>query len=76
MKIDLNNLQMGDVFYECEKGTNMKMTVVTPVVFENNQWKWQAKSEQYEFIDYLVTKGYEYYGPKIYSRPMYSSKIS
>jgi hypothetical protein len=71
MRVKPSNLNVGDVFYECEHGENLQMTVVEPVSHENGQWKWAAKNESGEQFNYLITDGYEHYGPKIYSEPQY-----
>lgn len=71
MGINLDELKVGDVFYECEYGTNLRMVVTKPIIFENDQWKWKAIDEDGKEVDYLITKGYEHYGPKLYSYPAY-----
>ena len=68
-------MQVGTVFYECEYGMNLKMKVTTKPVFENNQWKWKAEDHMGNEVDYLLTKGFEHYGPRIYSEPAYKSEI-
>lgn len=72
MKItDLNVLEVGTVFYECEYGMNMKMIVTTKPKFEDGKWFWKAKNSAGYEIDYLITEGYEHYGPSIYTEPAY-----
>ena len=71
MRVKASNLNVGDVFYECERGQNLRMTVVEPVIHENGQWVWIAEDDSGEKFDYLITDGYEHYGPQIYSEPQY-----
>lgn len=66
MSLHPKELNVGDVFYERVWGDLLKMTVVEDVVQENGQWRWVAESDVGERIDYLLTDGYEHYGPKIY----------
>lgn len=66
--IDLN---VGDVFYECASGINFKMIVRTKPEFDNGKWSWTAIGSDGNIIDYLITEGFEHYGPKIYSQPQY-----
>lgn len=65
-------MQVGTVFYECEYGMNMKLKVTTKPIFENDQWTWTAVDHLGNEVHYLITKGYEHYGPKLYSAPAYS----
>lgn len=65
------DLDVGDTFYECYMGMNVEMIVETKPSFEDNQWRWTAKNQEGNIQDYLITKGYEHYGPKIYSQPQY-----
>ena len=69
--IDPTTLKVGDVFYECAYGNCVKFTVTRDAIVENDQIKWKASSENITETDFLITKGYEHYGPKIYSSPAY-----
>lgn len=71
MRLHPKDLNVGDVFYECEYGENLEMTVVEEVAHENGQYRWVAENKNGERFNYLITDGYEHYGPKIYSEPMY-----
>lgn len=68
-------LNIGDTFYECYSGINIKMVVETQPLFEDGKWKWTAKDHQGNIQDYLIAKGYEHYGPKIYSQPAYEEYL-
>lgn len=72
-RIDPTTLKVGDVFYECAYGNCVKFTVTSDAIVENDQIKWKASSENITETDFLITKGYEHYGPKIYSSPAYIS---
>lgn len=67
-------LAVGDVFYECEYGVQATIKVTEkPYRTDEGQWKW--KGEIIETTDnnimmlgecdYLITEGYEHYGPRI-----------
>lgn len=71
MRLHPKDLNVGDVFYECASGTNLQMTVVKEVAHESGQWRWVAEDKTGERFNYLITDGYEHYGPKIYTEPQY-----
>ena len=75
-----NELNVGDIFYECQSGMNIEAKVVTQPTSENIdisgkeriQWKWLAvNTTTKEEIDYCLTEGLEHYGPRLYSEPQY-----
>lgn len=72
---ELNEIKIGDIFYECSQYCNIKFTVKTlPVEIQNGdltQLQWIGKVEGEGDINYLITKGLEHYGPKIYKIPAY-----
>jgi hypothetical protein len=71
MRLHPTDLNVGDVFYEFAYGENLEMTVVEEVTHENGQYRWIAEDKNGERFNYLITDGYEHYGPKIYSMPAY-----
>lgn len=71
MRVKPVDLKVGDVFYECSAGMNLRMVVIKPVIHSGDQWKWVAEDESGEPCSYLITDGYEHYGPKIYTEPQY-----
>lgn len=71
MRLHPKDLNVGDVFYEFAFGENLEMTVVEEVTNEYGQYRWVAEDKNGERFDYLITDGYEHYGPKIYSMPVY-----
>lgn len=79
MRIDHpENMEIGDVFYESGYGMDV-MFVVTkkPEIIhsnENVQLVWEGKKDgdlNNPPTKFLITKGFEHYGPKIYTQPMY-----
>jgi len=73
----LKKLKICDIIYECSGGYNVKLEVVQ-IPYEQynthlkaNQLKWVCINENNERQNFLVTKGLEHYGPKIYSFPVY-----
>lgn len=68
-------LKVGDVFYESDYGINYKMTVTKAPSFDNDQWRWEAKNSAGSEVGYLITKGFEHYGPRIYTFPAYTGEI-
>lgn len=71
MRLHPKDLNVGDVFYEFAFGKNLEMTVVEEVTHEYGQYRWVTEDKNGERFDYLITDGYEHYGPKIYSMPVY-----
>lgn len=77
-EICVNDIEVGDMMYECEYGRNVKVQVLTKPIRlqkdlnENYKWEWEAVVlDTNEKIFYLVTEGYEHYGPKLYHNPIY-----
>lgn len=73
MRLHPKNLNVGDVFYESAYGIDLKMTVVEPVTHENGKWNWIAENKDGTRCNYLITDGYEHYGPKLYAEPQYGN---
>lgn len=70
-------LKIGDVFYESSYGSELEATVteaVTTTVDKDSrtQYRWKAETSAGHEISYLITEGYEHYGPRITLTPMYS----
>jgi len=75
-----SELNVGDVFYECQSGYNIKCKVLTRPEFTEEltfgklrrHWKWFAENAcNSEKIAYGFTEGLEHYGPRLYSEPQY-----
>lgn len=75
---EIPGLQVGDIFYECEYGTNIEARITSAPVesfsesLGKRQWKWTAENTQNgKVIDYLLTEGLSHYGPRLYRQPQY-----
>lgn len=75
---EIKKLQIGDEYYECSgRGGNNSYTVeVAPIQKVENdliQLEWTAKNSSGDIKKFLITKGMEHYGPKLYEHPVYLS---
>lgn len=79
---DICKLKVGEVFFECEYGMNLRARVteaptVGTVTFQNETKerrtvKFEAvNTETNNTISYLVTEGMGAYGPRLYTHPQY-----
>jgi len=74
---EVQNLKIGDTFYECQRGNNLCMTVTEepkPMseVHGNRRIGFKAESDDGLVIDYVYTeKLSSAYGPKLYWQPAY-----
>lgn len=82
MRINVNDLKDGTIFYECRSGYNAKYILVDDVVIneveihdkQHKQYKWKALHEKSNTVtDFLITEGFEHYGPRLYTSPQYCS---
>lgn len=71
--IIIENIKIGDIHYEFDYGFGTKCEVLTlPIRSSNGKWEWKSKNLiTGEEIDYLVTEGFEHYGPKLYDYEAY-----
>lgn len=70
-------LKKDQIFYECQYGKNLEFVVVTEPTCDNGKWEWTARNtKSNEIINFLITEGYEHYGPRIYSQPQYVVMIN
>lgn len=71
--IIIENIKIGDIHYEFDYGFGIKCEVLTlPVRNDDGQWEWKSKNlNTGEKIDYLITEGFEHYGPKLYDYKAY-----
>jgi len=72
MRIHPKDLKLGDSFYESYYGVNAYMIVIKEPTHIDGKWEWTAMNENGEEVEYLITDGYEHYGPSIYSEPAYT----
>ena len=80
MRTTPDEMNIGDIFYECQSGYNIKCKVLTRpewVLQESAEktrkhWTWFAVNVfTGGNINYGLTEGLEHYGPRIYSEPQY-----
>lgn len=73
---DYKNAKVGDVFWE----KHLRFTVTSPVEVtetmitdkKRKQYRWKAVCDNsFHETDYLITEGYEHYGPEVYTTQMY-----
>jgi len=74
MRLKPENLKVGSTFYECQYGINLKFTVTVEPYSIDGKIQWEALSENDKPTNFMITVGYENYGPKIYSEPVYTMK--
>jgi hypothetical protein len=73
-------LEVGSVVYECQYGLNVEVKVMTkPVIDETGEAK-QVRFEgacshnsDHGPTKFLLTKGFESYGPSLYAEPVYGT---
>ena len=69
------DLNLDDVFYECESGNNMEATVTSQpckdTSSEEDIWTWVAVDDSGRSVDYTWSKYSPTYGPRIYTEPQY-----
>lgn len=73
----LEDIKIGDTHYESEYGHTITSIVETKperIVTEDGdvQWRWTSKIVGSEVpVNYLVTEGFEHYGPNLYNYEAY-----
>jgi hypothetical protein len=78
----INDIEIGDTHFECEYGCYIECAVITkPVRTESTserdgkvsvQWTWKSKNKLNDkIIDYLITEGFQHYGPNLYNEQVY-----
>lgn len=72
--ISISDINIGDIHYEFEYGIGTKCKVISkPRRNKEGKWTWQAENlKNGSVIDYLVTEGFEHYGPNLYDYEAYS----
>ena len=71
---DMKNMEVGEVYYESSQYSNIKFTLIekpVEIIGEMTQLIFKGSVIGREDINFLVTKGLEHYGPKIYKQPAY-----
>lgn len=80
--LKISELKKGDVVWECEAGTNMRLTIQSEPqhVTELHGWPavgWhvEAFDDHGTSIDLFVSDQSTAYGPYLYPMPMYASQV-
>ncbi len=70
---ELEKMQVGETYYECQYGMNKQIMILTEPKWDQHhvQLTWTARNEENNVIEYLITEGFEHYGPRIYRTPIY-----
>lgn len=71
---DMKSMKVGEVYYESSQYNNTKFILIEKpkeIVGEMTQLVFKGSVEGREDVNFLVTKGLEHYGPKIYKQPAY-----
>jgi hypothetical protein len=73
-RIVIENIKIGDIHYEFEYNCGIKCAVIaSPIRSDDGQWRWKSKNVKTgQEIDYLVTDGFEHYGPNLYDYMAYN----
>lgn len=72
--IVVNDIKVGDIHYEFGYGCGIKCEVISePRRNKDGQWIWQSKNlKSNEVINYMVSEGFEHYGPNLYDYEAYT----
>lgn len=70
----VEEINVGDIHYEFEYGTGIKVEVISKPIRDNNgYWSWKSKSlTTGQIINYGVSEGYSHYGPNLYDYEAYT----
>lgn len=61
-----HQLKVGDRLLETELGVSIYSIVISLPQSNGPQWTWSAAAMSGGTIDYMITGGYEHYGPHVY----------
>lgn len=74
---ELSEMTKGQVLYDEGRYDNLRITLIEDptetVDGEFTQLRFQAITDDGEELRYLVTKGFEHYGPKLYTYQAYTT---
>lgn len=72
--IIIESIMVGDIHYEFEFNVGIRCEVITkPEKDEENVWRWKSRNTNTgKEIHYLITEGFEYYGPNLYDYEAYN----
>ena len=69
---DICKFQEGETYYECQSWIgNLMFTLKNDPIIEGDKVRFIGITEDGKEIEYLMTKGFEHYGPRIYDSPQY-----
>lgn len=73
-------LEEGSIIYECQYGINVEVEILTKPLVEETGFVKKVRFEglcshnsDHGPTQFLLTKGHETYGPKLYAEPVYGS---
>ena len=69
--INIKDLKVGQVVWECESGQNARLLVKEPPYKADGGWKCRVETSDGEF-ELFAHNSYPAYGPRLYDRPVYS----
>lgn len=74
---ELSEMKKGQVLYDEGRYNNLRITLIEdPIETSDNQYtqlRFKATTDEGEEMSYMVTKGMEHYGPKLYTYPAYTT---
>ena len=71
---DMKSMKVGEIYYESSQYCNIKFIIIekpTEILGEMTQLIFKGSVKGREDVNFLVTKGLEHYGLKIYKQPAY-----
>ena len=69
--INIKDLKVGQVVWECESGRNSRLLVKEPPYEAENGWKCRVETSDEEEFELFAHDSYPAYGPKLYNEPVY-----
>lgn len=64
------DIHKGDILWESGQYGSIQFEVINDPTHVDGRWEWKART-WHGTEDYLITDGYEHYGPRIYRQPVY-----
>lgn len=71
---DMKSMKVGEIYYESSQYNNTKFILIEKpkeIIGETTQLIFKGSVKGREDVNFLVTKGLEHYGSKIYKQPAY-----
>jgi hypothetical protein len=73
-QVDRFSIHKGDVLFESSQYGSIEVEFIDEPVVDGDKWTAQGRAHD-RTIDFLVTKGFEHYGPRFYKLPQYTHNI-